>query len=164
MIVVVILILYTSSAGAQNYLIKTNALPLVFGGVNVYFEIKTSPVNSIQFSIGPIIEFDLMEAGFYSLDIGYRSYVFNYSPRGLYIMPFSGYQVSFERGKFHVGFNMGYQWVIGSRLVIDIGFGGIYNPSHSSRDDSSIDVIPNLYTAIGYVFTQKKKHVIPHNQ
>ncbi len=159
-------LLGVGQAQAPAQLIKTNPIGLAFGNFNAFYEKALN--ESSSFVVGGRVIFKLLgtDVSGFGFNGEYRYYITNKTrpaPSGFYIGP----SVSFNNftdksaasnpkiSTFGIGGIIGYQWIWGSGVVLDIGIGPQYSVIVAEGDGSTEDFsgfLPRVVLAVGYAF------------
>lgn len=158
---------------AQDRVVKTSPLSLLFGNFNAKYEQKLTDKTSFLVGANYLYKFLGQDVSTFGLDGEYRFFVTNKKkdvPEGFYAGP----SLSFNYGSYNfediigggeegsgnystlgVGVTLGYQWIFESGVALDLGAGPQYNVGLSNSGDDGFDVSgvsPRILLAVGYAF------------
>ena len=169
-ILVLLLVLFSFSLHAQKdadpgtfpNIIKVNPISLAFGNINLTYERALNTSSSIQISANYWYKIFGTEVQGLGARLGYRFYITNRvkdAPEGFYAGPQVSINSLKERNSeesvsaIGVGAMLGYQWVFGSGVTLDLGAGPIYQFAKETTSGTSYEgFLPNISIAVGYNF------------
>lgn len=181
-VLILAVMMVSLTAGAQQYVIKTNPFGLAFGNFNLTCEKVFSPSSSVIIAgnytynlLGSQISLSGLEGNFtYDLlgsqislggfGLGYRYYfthVRKAVPSGFYISPMGKMAIGkVQRSRdtksslseFGIGGLIGYQWSWYSGFTLDLGIGPMYTMINVDHNLVSSGVLPAGIFTVGFAF------------
>jgi len=146
----------------KNKIIKTNPIGLAFGNINLTYEMALSNATSFQVGGNFFTKILGTEVSGFGINGGFRYYITNATkpaPQGFYVGPRVAYNSFTEKSTdekattLGIGALIGYQWIFGSGVTLDLGAGPTYLfASDSSTTGDFTGIIPNITFAIGFNF------------